>query len=52
MRGYSREIEMDIAFHIPTWLFWVVGIPTGILVIALAVLGAAFMRCFSDGIRW
>jgi hypothetical protein len=43
---------MDIAFHIPTWVFWVVGIPSGLIVLALAALGIAFMRCFGDGYRW
>ena len=43
---------MTIAFTIPTWLLWLIGIPIGIAVIGLAVIGASFMWSFRDGIGW
>lgn len=31
---------------IPTWLMWLIGIPAGLLVLALAGLGIAFLLSF------
>jgi hypothetical protein len=45
---------MDIAFHIPQWLLWTIGITAGgaaLLVSAFfIVLGVAFVRCFDGGL--
>lgn len=40
---------MDIAFQIPEWLLWVLGIPAGLFVLFLIVMGAAFLLTFRGG---
>lgn len=41
---------MDIAFHIPTWVFWALGVPLAAAIVFMAALGVAFVRCFSRGL--
>jgi hypothetical protein len=45
---------MNIAFTIPEWLLWALGVCIGIPAIAavlgLAALGVAFIKCFSGGL--
>lgn len=42
---------MEIAFTIPTWVLWLVGIPVGIIIVALAVIGLMFIWAFRGGYR-
>ena len=42
---------MNIAFTIPVWLIWVLGVIGGIIVIALAVVGFIFIKAWS-GFDW
>lgn len=37
--------------HIPVWVLWLVGIPFGVLVFALALLGLYVLNSFSKGGR-
>ena len=39
---------MDIAFHIPEWLLWVIGIPAGLVLLGLAGLGVVYIRFMGD----
>jgi hypothetical protein len=41
---------MHIAFEIPKWLLYVVGIPAGLLVLLFAVFGVIVFWAFKDGI--
>ena len=41
---------MSIAFTIPVWLMWLIGIPAGIVTIGLVVIGFMFIWAFKDGI--
>jgi hypothetical protein len=37
---------MNVAFTIPIWLLWCIGIPLGISIIGLAILGIIFIWFF------
>jgi hypothetical protein len=34
---------VNIAFHIPMWLLWALGIGAGVIVLALAAMGALLL---------
>lgn len=40
---------MEIAFTIPAWLLWILGIIIGIIVLASAIIGIAFLWSFRNG---
>ncbi|WP_265324640.1 hypothetical protein [Bacillus mycoides] len=42
---------MHIDFTIPEWLIWAVGIPCGLILGLLAVMGFMFMWSFRNGFR-
>jgi hypothetical protein len=35
---------MNIAFHIPTWLFWALGVPLAVVVLFFACIGWRVLR--------
>lgn len=39
---------MTIHFEIPTWLLWAIGVPAGIGVLFLAVIGGMLMYAMSN----
>lgn len=41
---------MTFTISIPEWVFWLVGIPIGLVVIALAVAGFVLLRAISGGV--
>lgn len=41
-----------MTFTIPVWVFWVVGIPIGVVVVGLAILGLTFISVFGKGINF
>lgn len=40
---------MDIAFHIPTWVFWLIGVPVVAVVLFFAWFGWVCLRDFGKG---
>lgn len=48
----AKGTGMSIAFEIPVWLLWVIGIPAALIVICLAVIGGMFLWGFRGGIGW
>ncbi|WP_257209128.1 hypothetical protein [Bacillus toyonensis] len=42
---------MHIEFTIPEWLLWLIGVPSGIVILFFTYIGFAFFRAFKDG-RW
>lgn len=44
---------MEIAFTIPSWVLWTVGIVGGVVILFLAALGVVFVRFMSTfRINW
>jgi len=41
---------MTINFSIPEWVLWVVGVPTGIALVGLSIIGALFLWEFRKGL--
>lgn len=43
-------MNIDVAFHIPEWVLWLIGIPVGLVVGFLALVGWQFIDAFKDGL--
>ena len=40
---------MEVAFNIPIWLMWLIGVPCGLVVLFFAVIGAMFLWSWRNG---
>jgi hypothetical protein len=43
---------VNIAFHVPVWLLWVIGVPVGLALLLFLFVGVAFAVSFWNWPGW